>query len=502
MIARNRACSFIVPLVSFAALACAHTPTSPAVVGAAPATTTTTATAVAAPPSSPVAAPLSLVPSNMARPMLVASFVVSSLDHSLENAVSLVHQASPIPIDAAGARELLLAQIGLPSEIARHLDLRAPVAGAAVAGRPGTTPLMAFAMTAKSGPDVQAVLAAAGGVIARRGAALQIQAKTGEKGWFLPLGNVLLVADGEDALTMAGSLALEGAASARNDAGADLSITVYPDVLARAMGTTVPAELERVVTALDGQRAATTGDGATNPAARARPAREVAGYLAGAVSVELAVNLDAGRGLGVTVRLAPRPGSKLEILAREVPGAMPDLRIAGGKENPGALIVSAYDKRNLEPIRRMREALSTSAGTWAAEKASKEASKSTEASKMTAASRESGATVAGQFLDALLDGLSGGMSSTFRMRPLLSGEIVYAGKAGGGAGLLSTSLLRLGATRGRNWPRRWSGGGCWRMAPRSTRRGARRCGASGSCSGRPMRHIYCRAATRAIARRC
>jgi hypothetical protein len=424
MIAPARARSKIILLFGLVVgLACARTPT-PRVAQAA------TAVAPATPPATP---PLALVPAAMARPMLVASFVVSSLDRSLETAVTLVRQASPLPIDAAGARDLLLAQIGMPSEIARHLDLRAPVAGAAVASRPGTPPVMAFSMTAKSAADVTAVLAAAGSVIARRGDALQIQAKTGERGWFLPIGNVLLIADGEDALTMAGSLALEGAAAARSGGKSDLSIVVFPDVLARAMGTTVPAELERMLTILEGQPETTaSGNAAKNVGGRPRPSREVAGYLADAASLELAVNLDAGKGLGLTVRLVPRAGSKLESLAREVRGATPDLRIGAGNENPGALIVSAYNQRNLEPLRRIREALSTGSGAEVSAKAARRA-----------AGQDQAMASRAQFLGALIDGLTGDVSSAFRMRPLFSGEIVYAAKAGEASSGLQASLSRL-----------------------------------------------------------
>jgi hypothetical protein len=443
MIDRIRACSKVVILCGLVVgSSCARTPT-PRVTSATLPAPITTAGGSPVPSSLSASAPLSLVPANMARPMLVASFVVSSLDHSLETAVTLVRKASPLPMDAAGARELLLAQIGLPSEISRHLDLRAPVAGAAVGGRPGTPPLMAFAMTAKSAPDVAAVLSAAGSVIARRGDALQIQAKTGEKGWFLPVGNVLLIADGEDALTMAGALALEGTSAARDGGKADLSIRVYPDVLARAMGTTVPAELERMLAAIEGPPATTpTGNTGRGVVPRARPSREVAGYLADAASVELALSLDVGRGLGLTVRLVPRMGSKLELLAREVRAATPDPRIGGGNENGGVLIVSAYDKRNLEPIRRMREVLPVaSSGDRAPESASRKPSP--KASRRAAAAQEAGVAGGGRFLDTLLGGLTGDMSSAFRMRPLFSGELVYLAKPGDAASALQASLVRL-----------------------------------------------------------
>lgn len=362
--------------------------------------------------------------------MLVASFVVPSLDRSLETAVTLVRQASPLPIDAASARDMLLAQIGLSSDIAKHLDLRAPMAGAAVTGRPGTPPLMAFSLTARSAPDVAAVMVAAGTVIARRGAALQIQARTGEKGWFIPFDKVLLIADSEEALTMAGALALEG----RQGGADDVSVVVYPEVLARAMGTTVSAELERMMSRGEAgpggaRRSATNGD------ARATPLRGVAGYLADATSVELALSLDTGRGMGLKMRLVPRVGTRLELLAREVRVAAPDARTGGGEDNPGAFIASGYDRRNLEPLRLIRGLLPV-APAGEPGKASSPAPKG-------GARAPQDARIAGALLDALLGGLTGDVSGAFRVRPFFSGEIVYTGKSREAAAVIGAALSRV-----------------------------------------------------------
>ena len=72
------------------------------------------ASAAAAKAPAPVAGPppLALVPVDVARTALVASFVLPSLDRSLVNGVALLKKAAPLPLDPAGVRDMLLAQAG------------------------------------------------------------------------------------------------------------------------------------------------------------------------------------------------------------------------------------------------------------------------------------------------------------------------------------------------------------------------------------------------------
>ena len=392
-----------VVLVALAAVtvaaACARTsspaPGSPASAaaqgGAAPAFSTVTA------PSPP----LILIPAAVARQALVASFVMPSLDRSVESAVVLVRQASPLPLDAAGIRDLLLTQLGLPADLSKHLDLRAPVAGAAVASKAGSAPLVAFSVAARSPADITALMAAAGQIIERRGDAVQIQAPTGERGWFLTVGNVVVIADSQEAMVLAGQLALDERSGPAKD---DVSVVVFPDAMARATGTTVRAELDRALARIDAA-GESGGEGrhraASSPASaqHSRQLREFADYLADATSVEVGLDVDPTRGLGLALRLSPRPGSKLETLAAEAHTIALDPLLGDGSENAALVLTSGYGARNLEALRRAR-------------------------AEVLGASPEASAGAA-RFLDSLIAGLAGDASAIVRVTPLLSVDAVY-----------------------------------------------------------------------------
>jgi hypothetical protein len=352
----------------------------------------------------------------------VASFVVPSLDRSVESAVVLVRQASPLPLDAAGVRDLLLTQLGLPADLSKHLDLRAPVAGAAVASKAGTAPLVAFSVAAKSPADIAALMAAAGQVIERRGNAVQIQAPTGERGWFLTVGNVVVIADSQEAMVLAGQLALDERGGVAKD---DVSVVVFPDAMAQATGTTVRAELDRALARIDA--AAESGEsgesarhrGASSPANAppSRRLREFADYLADATSLEVGLDVNPTRGLGLALRLSPRPGSKLETLAGEAHSIALDPLLGDGSENAALVLTSGYGARNIEALRRAR-------------------------AELLGASPEASAGAA-RFLDSLIGGLAGDVSAIVRVTPLLSVDAVYPISGAENTGKIQAAIAAL-----------------------------------------------------------
>jgi hypothetical protein len=382
----------------------------------------------------------------VSRPALVASFLVPSLDRSVENAVALIRQASPLPLDAAGVRDLLLTQLGLPPDISKHVDLAAPVAGVAVAGKPGTSPLVAFSVAVRSASDVTALMSAAGQIIERRGNAVQIQAPTGERGWFLTAGNVVVVADSEEALVMGGQLALEGRAGGKDDA----SVLLFPDAMARATGTTVRAELDRALARLDTPAA---GEGKHRGAAdRSRRLREISDYLADAASAELALDVDPVRGLGVAVRLSPRPGTKLEALAAEARTTPLDPLLGDGAGSAALVFTSAYGSRNLEALRRARaevlgagspELAAGADATGTKPDAGKTAVKAAGKTDKTDKTDGKAGGSASRFLDALIAGLSGDLSAIVRVSPLLSADVVYPIKDAESARAIQAALASV-----------------------------------------------------------
>ncbi len=392
-------------VVAAAALSCAQ----PA---AAPRTAAVVAAKTSAPPAPP---PLALVPADVARAGLVATFVVPSLDRSLASGVALVKQAAPLPLDVPGVRDMLLAQAGLPPEVARHLDIGAPIAGAVVVNDRGSSPLAAFSFAARSPGDAIALFGALGKTISRRGNAVQIENAAGDRGWFLPLGTLVVFADTDDALVRAGSLAVE----ARRETKDDISVILYPEMMARAAGTPLETALNVLRQSLEERAAA--GGNKLGPEG-ARQVRLLVDYLGDIATAELALDLDAERGAAVLARVHPKADSKLAALAREngTTSVDPALRhLAQGSDEAGVVLASTYAASTLEQLARVRSRLGNDSG------------------KIGAAAL----AAAGGLLDALAAGLNGHFSMTGRVQPALSWEIIWPARDAAGASRIQAALL-------------------------------------------------------------
>lgn len=379
------------------------------------------AAVVAAPPTPGAALTpvFSLVPVDVARTGLIASFVVPALERSLASGVALVKRAAPLPLDARGVQDMLLAQAGLPPEVATHLDLKEPIAGAAVAGGGGRPTLTAFTFACHSAADVQALFTALGRTIARRGAAVELENAGGDHGWFLPQGNVVVFADSDDALVRAGSLALE----ARRRTDDDVSVLFYPDVLARAGGSDVKTALSRFVSEIE-ERAAAGGSRLGGEGTR--QLREIADYLQDVATAELALNLNEASGARLISRLHPRPSSKLEALARETRAQPIDAvmlsagapgKEAGkesGKEDSELVVSAIYGAGMIERLAMYRARLPS------------------DGSKPSLA--------AGRMLDALREGLTGAFVVSGRLRPPFFAQGVYPARDAAGTNKIGEAL--------------------------------------------------------------
>src|SRR6266404_4967595 len=106
-------------VVSFALMAavasCAQT-SAPAPGSAATAVAATKAAVATTEP------PIRLVPAAEARPSLMTSISISSLDRLLGAGTALVGRAVPLPLDPVGVRDMLLSQAGLSPAVGENLD--------------------------------------------------------------------------------------------------------------------------------------------------------------------------------------------------------------------------------------------------------------------------------------------------------------------------------------------------------------------------------------------
>jgi len=383
--------------------------------------------APAAPPAAPVAPtptaalaspPFVLMSVELARAAQVATFVAPTLDRALATGIALARAATPLPLEPAAVRELALTQLGIPPEVGQKLDLAGPISGAVV-GFGGDQPIKAaFTFTVKDGVDFAKLAATLGRVVGRHGAAFEIDTPSNGHAWFLPMGRTILFAESAEALMQAGNLALE----ARRASPDDLSLVVFPEALARALGTDVKSALERFLGEIDARAA--RGGNPLGTEGRAQLA-DLVGMAADLETAEFALNLDVGKGVAILARLRAKKGSKLAELSSNVL-TVPIDPLLFGKNDAGLVVTSAFPGRTLDQIRRLR-------ATLTAKENEKPAGKGSPSKKDLAH--------AGQFLDTLIDSLVGTASMVGRLHPTLSAEIAYPIKDEAAGKKLQTALL-------------------------------------------------------------
>src|SRR5688572_7464754 len=111
---RDRAATGVIGLV-LGLLACADKQPPPQTPAAAPAVAPPVVAGLASGPE------IRLQPAAAARPYLIGTVAIASVDRLLANGTKLVSQAVPLPMDAAGLRDMLLTQAGLPAEVAANI---------------------------------------------------------------------------------------------------------------------------------------------------------------------------------------------------------------------------------------------------------------------------------------------------------------------------------------------------------------------------------------------
>ncbi len=432
---------------------CASSPPPPpaAPAAAAPAAAAT-ATPTAAPPGPTVGPMLRLIPAAEARPQLMASISLPSFDRTLSGAVALLSRAVPLPLDAAGVKETLLTQAGLPPKVGENLDTASPAGAVVVAIGGKEVGGLVMAIPAKGVEQARVVIGALGTIVARRGEIVQIDNGSGGRGWVWQSAGVIVLSDSIDALARGAMLALE---ARRPGTGEDVTAVLYPASIARANGTDLKTALTTMVAMARAMRAAQAIEAQSKIDAEAKgkhagAARagaplgagtdhsldvleDVAGYLGDTSTVEIGLTTSEARGLMVNVRIHPLPGTPFEKLTAEgtpfsIDPALlrkPDRKTEGKAEgkSDGApdeiafVAASSYGPFLRAQIARQRQRL--------------------------ADSHEKGAAAALAFFDTSFASFTGTWSGVGRLRPTLSVQAIYPLKDDASAAKLSAAMAEV-----------------------------------------------------------
>jgi hypothetical protein len=369
----------------------------------------------------PAGPPVQLMAAATARPFLLGTVSISSVDRLLNNGTKLVSQAMPLPMDAVGLRDMILSQAGLPPEVSANIDFASPSAAAFVAleakGKSGAV----LAVPARGPNEAQKIIDALGKKITTRGPATLIEGNTGGRGWLYRSGNVVVLSDEIEALARGTNLTLE----ARRAGAEDVTAVVFPEAIARANGTSVKAAIDAFVKEMQQKQAAAEPKGGTGDPAAQQRSLEAMGEalsLAGdASSIELGLVSDPARGLILRARFNARPGTKLESVAKEVKPFQLDPAVAttgsSGRFAVGASSVGPF----------WRGVLATYRDRLAADK-------------------QKGAAAALAYYDAVLAAMAGQQSSSMSVHkeaPYLSGAFSIPLKDAASAGKVATALAAL-----------------------------------------------------------
>jgi len=376
------------------------------------------------PPGPPVGAMLRLWPAPEARPLLLAAISIPSLDRTLAGALALISHAVPLPLDAAGVKEQLLTQAGLPPKVGENLDTASPAGAVVVATGGKDVGGLVMAIPAKGVAQARVVVAALGNVVARRGEVVQIDNGSGGRGWVWQNGATIVLSDSVDALGRGAMLALD---ARRSGTGEDLTAVLYPAPIARANGTDVRTALTAAIAVAraaraaqmsekqpNGKSAAPSGDGVDHSF---DTLEDLANYLADTNTVEIGLVMDDARGLIVNLRLHPLPGTPFEKLTAEGKPFAIDPALLRKPQDIAFLAASSYGPFLRGQIARKRQRLLES--------------------------HDKGAAAAAQFLDTSFAAMEGSWSGVARLRPSLSIQSVYPLKDEANAAKLAAALAHF-----------------------------------------------------------
>ena len=384
--------------------ACASSsPPAPAAGGAAIAS----ALVPAAPPPAPA---VQFRSAAEARPALLASISIPSIDRLLGSGTALVGRAVPLPLDATSVRDMLLSQAGLSPTVGENLDFSSPVGVAVIAMGPGVDAGVVMAIPSKGAAQAQKVVAALGKTLSKRGEVSEVANGAGGKGWIWMSGNVLVLSDSLDALVKGAALAME----ARRPDTEDVTAILFPEAIAAASGTDVKTALAKII---DTARAAQAAQGmAMNPDSVAMMS-DLLGLVADTSTFEIGLAIDTTRGVSIRTRMNAKPGSKLAAAAEEThPVAFDPLLFAGTREVT-FLVGASTGPLTRAHIARIRQRLQDS--------------------------KEPGAAAALAFFDATVDAVAGMGAATGFVKPELALRAIYPLKDANAAGKVTAALKKL-----------------------------------------------------------
>ncbi len=359
---------------------------------------------------------LRLWPAPEAQPLLLASISIPSLDRTLTGAVALISHAVPLPFDAAGIKEQLLTQAGLPPKIGENLDTASPAGVVVVATGGKDVGGLVMAIPTKGVAQARVVVGALGSVVARRGEVVQIDNGSGGRGWVWQNGSIIVLSDSVDALGRGAMLALD---ARRSGNGEDVTALVYPAPIARANGTDLHTAMTAAIATARAARAAQmsgppSGDGIDHSF---DTLEDLANYLADTNTLEIGLVMDQARGLIVNLRLHPLPGTPFEKLTAEGKPFAIDPVLLRKPQDIAFLAASSYGPFLRGQIARKRQRLLES--------------------------QDKGAAAAVQFLDTSVAAMEGSWSGVGRLRPTLSVQSVYPLKDEASAAKLTAALARF-----------------------------------------------------------
>jgi hypothetical protein len=368
----------------------------------------------------PAGPPVELLAAATARPFLLGTISITSVDRLLGNGTKLVSQAMPLPMDATGLRDMILSQAGLPPEVSANIDFASPASAAFVAldtkGKSGAV----LAVPARGAAEAQKIIDALGKKISTRGPATLIEGNTGGRGWLYVAGNVVVLSDEIEALSRGTALTLE----ARRPGADDVTGVVFPEAVARANGTDVKSAIEKFVKEMQQTQTlaatASGGDAAANERTTQALA-EVMSLAGDASSIEVGLVSDPAKGLIVHAKFNARAGTRLESVAKEVKPFKLDPAVAATNSS-GRFIVGA---NSIGPF--WRGMIATYRDRLAADK-------------------QKGAAAALTYFDAVVDALGGQQSTTLSLLkepPYLAGAFSIPLKDAASAGKVATALGAL-----------------------------------------------------------
>jgi hypothetical protein len=384
--------------------------------------------AAAAPLTTPVATgvttgpAVAFLPAAAARPHLLATISITSVDRLLANGSKLVGQAMPLPMDPVGLRDMILSQAGLPPEVSVNMDFTSPCAAAFVAldakGKSGAV----LAVPARGQPEAQKIIDALGKKITTRGDATLVEGNTGGRGWLYRSGNVVVLSDDVEALARGTMLTLE----ARRAGTDDVTAVLFPEAIARANGTDVKSAINKFLKEMEEKQAtavdAAPGGGDSVSREHSLEALGEALALAGDTSsIEAGLVADPARGLVIRAKFNARPGTRLETVAKEVKPFKLDPAVATSSAS-GRFLVGA---NSIGPF--WRGVLATYRDRLAADK-------------------QKGAAGALAYYDAVIAAMAGQMSTSMSLAkeaPYISGAFAIPLQDAASATKVATALAAL-----------------------------------------------------------